>query len=214
MNRRNATCRSIIAATAAALLCACGGGGEASAGRPVEPQEFGNPNYGGPIGAEWWQWVESVPKSPVNEDPRLDMTGEYADVNQDGRFGSFWFLAGTYGGFAERSVTVPAAHFVFFPLVSAVAWGADPTVLPAQAAAQINGVDILECEVDGHSIPDLLSYRRASPVFALDPTRPTAVCDGYWMCLWPLSVGKHTIHFVGGTAGGVTNEVLYHVTVP
>ena len=64
------------------------------------------------------------------------------------------------------------------------------------------------CEIDGVSVRNLFDYRIKSPVFSLNqdpdfatfsgypaPYVRTAVSDGYWLMLKPLSVGHHVIHF-------------------
>ena len=47
------------------------------------------------VGAEWWKWALGIPAA---ENPILDETGEFADVDQSG---SVWFLAGNFGGTTE-----------------------------------------------------------------------------------------------------------------
>ena len=64
--------------------------------------------------AEWWQWVLGIPQAT---NPQLDTTGEFCDVNQPAS--PFWFLAGTFGGDAARSCTIPAGKLLFFPLSAA-----------------------------------------------------------------------------------------------
>ena len=47
--------------------------------------------------------------------PLLDQTGQNAALGQSGEV---WFLAGTTGGSAERTVTVPPGKALFFPIVN------------------------------------------------------------------------------------------------
>jgi hypothetical protein len=88
---------------------------------PFVSQTGGQTNpkfYGKTIGewsAAWWQWAGSFPSG---ENPIEDTTGEYCDIGQSG---PVWFLAGTFGGSAERSCTIPAGKAIFYPLVN-VAW--------------------------------------------------------------------------------------------
>src|SRR5687768_8585750 len=49
---------------------------------------------------QWWQWILSY---PVDENPGTDTTGE--DCSK-GDFGDTFFLAGTFGGKAERECTI------------------------------------------------------------------------------------------------------------
>src|SRR5205823_2283910 len=65
--------------------------------------------YGTPY-AEWvgkfQHWLSSVPQ-PLN--PATDPTGKNCALNQTG---PVWFLAGTTGGAAERTCTIPAGKAV------------------------------------------------------------------------------------------------------
>src|SRR5262245_53465086 len=61
--------------------------------------------------AKWWQWVLSI---PLNSNPMSDETGVNCGLKQEG---SVWFLAGTSGGQAERSCTIPSSKSVFFPVL-------------------------------------------------------------------------------------------------
>src|SRR5262245_53202185 len=64
--------------------------------------------------ATWWQWVYAQPALDVggtNTNPVLDSTGAYATAGQANGIGpgdKYFFLAGTFGGTAVRTVTVPA----------------------------------------------------------------------------------------------------------
>jgi hypothetical protein len=180
--------------------------------------------------AKWWQWALSIP-SPIN--PILDPTGTYAGVGQSN---PVWFLAGTFGGSAERWVTVPPESALFFPILNTV-WvtvrylGDPPFAVRGaeQAARDAIAVhpdtDILQLEIDGRRVRNLTSYRVRSPVFTSflpddnlfgirSGNYPDCVADGYWIMLAPLSTGQHTIHFRGENASGFVTEVTYHVTVP
>jgi hypothetical protein len=66
----------------------------------------------GDWGAEWWKWAFSV---PFAQSPIMDLDGTDGSRNQHG---AVWFLAGTFGTFAERSITIPSGKFIFFPLVN------------------------------------------------------------------------------------------------
>src|SRR5262245_66409906 len=51
--------------------------------------------------------------------PDLDSAGEFGAVDQSG---PVWFLTGTFGGSAERTLTVPAGKALFFPRASYLSW--------------------------------------------------------------------------------------------
>ncbi len=76
----------------------------------------GSTVQGKPI-AEWtgefWEWLASIDSS---QDPRGDPTGELARINNDG---PVFFIAGTAGGDATRSFTVPVDRPLLVPLVNA-----------------------------------------------------------------------------------------------
>ena len=74
--------------------------------------------------ALWWEWVYAQPaidKGGTNTFPLLDSTGAYAAVGQENGIGpgnKYFFLAGTFGGPATRTVTVPAGKTLFFPVIN------------------------------------------------------------------------------------------------
>src|SRR5262245_1253253 len=85
----------------------------------------GNPNPGvappqskahgasyGEWSARWCQWALSFPldQSPPAQDGAVDVS--------QGQSGSVWFLAGTFGGNATRSCTIPTGKALLFPIVT------------------------------------------------------------------------------------------------
>jgi hypothetical protein len=66
---------------------------------------------------------------------------------------------------------------------------------------------ILQADVDGRELQGLLTYRAHSDpppfpfraeqgnMFGVPAGKSTAVADGFWIILSPLSQGNHTIHF-------------------
>lgn len=163
--------------------------------------------------ADWWQWALGF-SSPG--DPFTDPTGAAAGLNQSG---PVFFVAGTPGGSATRSFTVPADKFLLIPLLAAelsqLELG-DFTLTEPQVRQQVNGlidlVDEFHSTVDGVPVPDLFSHREESPAFAFSaaagnpfgvPTGPSgiAVADGYWVMVAPIPAGEtHVINFGGGVS--------------
>jgi hypothetical protein len=160
--------------------------------------------------------------------------GDFAAVGQSGKI---WFLAGTVGGPATRSITVPAGTALFFPIVNyfwvnTPEYG-DPPWSPTQEAyvrslqaAYINTAFGLVLEIDGRSVPNLDRFRVAGEVgectlpadnifgVPFDPVPHECVTDGYWALVPPLSAGNHTIHFAGAIAAdGFSLDVTYDITV-
>ncbi len=196
---------------------------------PPHSQAFGA-TYGDLAGA-WWNWALQF---PLGEDPITDDTGEDGDQGQSG---PVWFLAGTFGATAERTLTVPAGKALFVPLVNSVWWvpedGPDEDAVRAGAASSIDTTSVLECTVDGVPLQGLFGYRAASPeggfvlhipegslatAWGYAPgDRDPAVADGYWLLLAPLSAGEHVIwfHAVKGDPDDpiFELEVTYHLTV-
>ena len=182
--------------------------------------------------AKWWQWVIS---QPAATNPVLDTTGAQCKNGQPS--GSVWFLAGTFGGAAERTCYVPSGKALFFPLYNSACLSGtfnsdgtftihypEKTPKPVSveqqcAAAGLGTVSNLQATLDGVSIPNLDKYRVQSSIFrvtipagditGLGPATGKAASDGYWLMLTPLSTGTHNLHFAVTTTfpDGSTNAV-------
>jgi hypothetical protein len=180
--------------------------------------------------AKWWQWAYSIPKD-VN--PIVDTSGKNC---MEGQAGSVWLLAGTTGGPAERTCTIPAGKAILFPIINAECSYAEYPALTSDpqlrsCAVTQNDHVTLAASVDGVKIQGLQKYRVQSPLFSISApqnnmvgikggTTTQGVSDGYWVFLQPLSAGKHDVHFSGQsvdyTSTGVNNyatDVTYHLTV-
>jgi hypothetical protein len=180
--------------------------------------------------ARWWQWVIYI---PANINPLLDQTGENCDANQSG---PVWFLTGTFGGPAERRCIIPEHKAIFFPIVNVYASYVENPLIKTESELlafikpALDGVIVLEATVDGVKLENLENYRVQSPLFnvsypennlgGVPPGPSQAISDGYWLMLYPLGAGEHTIHFRGGivdpTVTGAINfitDVTYHLTV-
>lgn len=185
--------------------------------------------------AAWWQWALSI---PVDENPLLDPTGENCDVGQSGKV---WFLAGTVGGSVERECTVPVGKAIFFPIVNTECDDVapfpppfpQPPFLAECAQFFIDHATVVEVTVDGVPLQNVDMYRVQSPPpsFTIDlpdnnifgvpgPVSGSAVSDGFWILLAPLSKGEHIIQFRGVLSFPepelnftFETEVTYHLTV-
>jgi hypothetical protein len=184
--------------------------------------------------AAWWQYVLSV---PAGINPVLDTTGASCDVEQSAS--PVFFLAGAATTEpVTRTCTIPAGKALFFPIINVECstvepppfFGSNPQELRECAARLINGVDAdtLTVLVDGKEVQDLGDFRAQSPFFdfILPPdnflglagvTSGSAVSDGFWLMLKPLSPGNHVIHFEGafvsGPGAGFSQNVTYNLTV-
>ncbi|MFO0838979.1 MAG: hypothetical protein U1D55_10680 [Phycisphaerae bacterium] len=183
--------------------------------------------------AAWWQWATSY---GLNDNPLLDPDGSAA---ANGQSGPVWFLAGTFGGSAVRTVAIPSGKYIFFPVQNGewdtVPGFTNPLGLPDPLSVRdIRAIlawglenSQLSCLIDDCAVPDLHSYRVRSPVFSMNmnselagafgypaPYVRTAASDGYWIMLSPMTPGSHTIHFTASNADtGFSLDVTYHITV-
>jgi hypothetical protein len=154
------------------------------------------------LSGEWWTWAISKP-SPLD--------GDYIQGRRcKGEFVEWvFFLAGTQGGEATRTCTVPADTALFFPVLNSFitddeeAYPEGPTNFVDTALA--NGE--FSATLDGE---DLEIIRIATGPFTLTVPKPnifkappgpyTAVSDGLWVYLpQGLEPGEYTLQF-GGTS--------------
>lgn len=168
-----------------------------------------------PMTALWWQTFLSLSGNPLD---RCDLGSR--DVV---------FLAGTTGGAATRSCTIPAGTSILVPLINvecSTAEGNGDT--PAELRACVRGFadqfTDLSLTIDGVAVADLQRFRVHSPVFQFTaaqgnvfgvPAGTTrSVADGYWVLIRPLSPGTHTVSFGGAfPPGGFTTFVTYTLMV-
>ena len=198
----------------------------------------------GSLTATWWQWVYSQPaidtKDGTNTNPILDTTGAFATVGQKDGIGpanKYFFLTGTFGGDAVRTVTVPHGKALFFPIFNsevdnAVSPPTDHTVpeLKALAKDTVDAARGLHATFDGN---DVKIFRSTSPTFnytlpdensiydyfdlsgpQFEGTINPAVADGYWAYLPPPSPGMHTLEFSSHNESDTFSlHVIYNLTV-
>lgn len=153
---------------------------------------------------EWWSWALSI---PTGRNPVVADDGKFC---HEGQSGPVFFLAGNFGEETERvcEVPVPCGKWILVAISNIITWIPLDCVQFPQCRAFVEEfedlVSVLECEVDGQSIPNLGDYREESPPFeftvpedspfGLPPgTYEDAVTDGYWLMLEPLCEGEHTI---------------------
>lgn len=200
----------------------------------VDSRPFGL-SYGDWSG-KWWQWVVGIPKD-VN--PTADESGKYCASGQNNQY--VWFLAGTGGGSAVRTCTIPTGKAIFFPILNGECTYKDsataktPSDLRSCAIQSDAGVTTLQASVDGYNLKNIEGYRVTSDPFNLTmasnnmmgvtPGPTEGVSDGWWVLLHPLPPGNHEIHFVGvlgsptvtptltSTNPRFASEVTYHLIV-
>jgi hypothetical protein len=163
---------------------------------------------------KWWKWLVSIPKI-IN--PAFDESGVNCHSNQNDP--NVWFIAGTFGGFAERQCTIPLGKSIFFPIINIEASFNDTEVsseleLVSFTKTHIDDIDVsgIQVKVDNMMIDKLDRYRISTPAFDLNFLEDNilnakagltkAASDGYWIFLRPLCRGLHTLFFSGSCLSG------------
>jgi hypothetical protein len=80
----------------------------------------------------WNQWALGEPHTTGS--PIADPTGERCDVSQED---GVWYLAGTFGGPVERTCSIPADQYLYFPLVNRFCIEPDATIDDEKAMAAL-----------------------------------------------------------------------------
>lgn len=165
------------------------------------------------LAARWWQWCYETEIRYSN--PCQDSTGECCDKHQIES--DIWFLAGTFGGKAERKCLIPFGKSIFFPIINDLISFEEYHNLKTEkeleeyAKADLDTTSIIDATVDNFSLQNLRDYRVRTHMFEMnypledyDNIRGTksstprrAISDGYWVCLKPLASGNHIVHFMG-----------------
>ncbi len=198
-----------------------------------------------PIGSTWEKWAELWWKwcyaEPEGISPASDHTGALAGKNQT--IANVWFLAGTFGGNAERDCTIPKGRSILIPIINDLISYAEFSHLKNEAELRsyakddIDTTSLIEASIDNVHVEDILYYRVQSNLFALvvplSKSREggiqdtQAISDGYWLFLKPLSAGRHTIVIRGeksfyddvqcdgyqGENGRFKTGVTYHIVI-
>lgn len=160
--------------------------------------------------AKWCRWMLSIPK---DKNPSIDSTGKNCSSQQLDE--NVWFLTGSFGNIRRinRRCTIPLGRSIFFPIMEKEDSLAEDTDLTSdlglieRCVDSMNQVFYLEASIDGSKVPQLENYRVRSDVFDLKfprdnvygvrPGLTRSVCDGYWLFIKPLPIGKHKIEFIG-----------------
>jgi len=190
--------------------------------------------------AQWWQYAVSTPASvsPFNYTTDNDPKGLGCRV---GQHDPIWFLVGAFfGGTANRTCTVPAGEWLFFPVINNF-WtntadicgqtgNLNVTQERSLIAPLIDSATNMSVTVDGKIVPNLIRiksvpFATAMPVDNIfnDPcggpgTVPArvyspSVDDGYYVLLKPLKVGTHTLQIHAESSDGFTVVVNYTLII-
>lgn len=179
--------------------------------------------------ALWWQWVHSI---PAGTNPVTDTTGAHCDAGQgDFENDKVWFLAGTQGGQATRTCTIPHGKALFYPLVNAFFINGLNENFPVEekqtALAEVLDLACgLRSTLDGvATVIARPTVRTQSPPFRVEIGPESiygypeglvddhVVADGYWVILPPLSVGTHTLELEGAVCDSSTHLPIFEVQV-
>lgn len=159
--------------------------------------------------ALWWNWAA---RAAAGHSPVSDPDGRYCATGQPGN--QLWFLANAAtAGAVRRTCTVPAGHWIVFPLVnlaSADRAGCTSFLAGAQGTATLDGKAV-----------EVATARPDAPfpimgVAGNDITHSSAAVQRYGCGLWarldPLPAGAHTLT-IRGRAGGRPVSVDYSLRV-
>ncbi|WP_327682714.1 signal protein [Kitasatospora sp. NBC_00458] len=153
----------------------------------------------------WWNWAASTgeARNPItDQDGHLCAQGQAEDV---------WRLAGTRGGAARRTCTVPLGLPVVFPIVNTFGEASDCLEFMdgAHGSATLDG-RALKAEELGATPIDLGTHD-GNPFTGVEDHFHTWSC-GLWVRLEPLPAGSHELSFQGGS-GSFSTSVDYHLEV-
>ncbi|WP_051814459.1 hypothetical protein [Kitasatospora sp. MBT63] len=149
------------------------------------------------LAARWWKWAFSA---PAGHSPVRDRTGEHAAW---GQAADVWFLAGTFGGRAERRCRVPAGTPLFFPVFTY-----EITALLAPLGAPRMQLAVAKADLNGSPLP--LHETSAGWYWSRGLPRSTW---GHWCSIEPLRPGQYVLWFKSATPEGFRVEVTYHLEV-
>lgn len=178
--------------------------------------------------ASWWKLVLS---KPAATNPLTDTTG--ANCAQ-GKSGATWYLTGSFpdAGPITRSCRIPIGYTIVIPVANGLygAFPEDPAeqrteaYVRSQVTPQLQAATNLEASIDGSPVTNVSRYFEESTLFSstlgadnifgvdagtvLDP----AADAGYYLALYPLLPGKHTLKVSATIPGSGSVDVTYKIT--
>jgi len=156
--------------------------------------------------ARWWEWAAA---EPVETNPVADRTGEHCARNQPS---DVWFLAGTFGGQAQRRCTVPLGMRIVAPAINRVSGNADDCrtyMADAAGAIQLDGVQVSLERIEHESITFVAGP--GNPVTDTSGKTRGEAC-GLWARIDPPSAGEHKVR-IHGKSGTFELDVTYTLVV-
>ncbi len=182
------------------LVCALLGACSASGASTVETRS------GEALAAAWWTWAAS---EPTATNPVVDDTGADCARNQPD---DVWFLAGTFGGVAQRACSVPEGRDLFLPILNVFCSpgdGCESWLDDAEMVVMFDGQPIVPVEID--TPPVEIDGAEGNPVTGGAGTL-TAVVAGWWVRIPAPEPGPHVLEFAGAS-GGFSLDVRYDLEV-
>ena len=162
--------------------------------------------------ARWWQWSESFAPS---HNPIDDPDGSQCAGHQPS---DVWFLAGTHGGSAVRTCTIPTGHSLYFPVINQVCEVAATESDTAARSACEGAADVATATLDGKPLrvqqaESNGSFQLISPAgsVGLPPGKHKVVAWGLWVGPLALSPGQHKVTLLG-RSGQFETTVTYHLS--
>jgi hypothetical protein len=178
--------------------------------------------------AAWWTWILNAPAA---QNPLLDPSGTFANVDNNRPVFFVASTSGLEGGPVTRSFSGPGDRPILVPLLTFAdieAASVDPasvslaersTAATTVAAAWPAHVTSLSATIDGVSIPNLFTHLEETGLFSAGPTKAgsfaaklgaavgdelaPAAAAGFWLMIEDLGPGQHTIA-LSGTSSSFT----------
>ncbi len=146
---------------------------------------------------------------------KTQRSNEYGINCNNSQYGPVWFLSGTFNHSANRSCVIPDNVGLLFPILNSECSYIEYPLIKSKdglmkcAKPIQNHVDFLNATLDDQPLLKLDEYRIQSPPFnfslpennilnLMKGETTTAISDGNWVFLKPLTIGIHTITFEGG----------------
>ena len=161
----------------------------------------------------WWTWFFST---PIENHPAFDETGNKSCANPFDP--NVWFLAGTTGGNAERTITIPAGKAVLLPVINvATSYSENPNLkteeeMTSFIQAHMKDIAKREASIDGEKVDISEKHRVRSKsfefsfpsnnIYGVKEGQTRGVGEGYWLFLRPLARGTHYITTSGACMSG------------
>ncbi|MFE2165397.1 signal protein [Streptomyces sp. NPDC059447] len=201
------TLRSFALLAATALLvgaCTAQEAGPQSEPQSGPPRDISRITTG-ELQSRWWSWAAS---SPARSNPVADQDGTFCAENQPV---DAWFLAGTFGGKAERRCSIPADRPVAFPLLNFTGSEAECKELMAEAkgTVMLDRTEVAVERVEPTAIR--ITGVEGNPVTGQAGTVTTQGC-GLWVRLGTVPAGEHTLT-IEGSAGSFSLSVGYALKI-